>query len=371
MRLMFSARAIDRMAGGVERMIIAVMNEMVVRGHDVDLVTWDRDGAEPFFAMAPEIRWHVLNLGDPALKAGKDIMLRRATKVRDLVRRCRPQVIVCFQGGQFMAVKSYTLGLGIPVIAAERNAPTLFDHTQAGARGRKVMFNAFRLARFITVQCESYRTLYPKFLHDRIITIPNPVFPANRSAVPDHSNDSGRFQILSIGRLGYQKNYDCLISAFTRIAERSPAWDIVIIGEGEDRPKLEAMVRAAKLEGRIVLPGTVPDPGDVYAGAHLFCLSSRWEGFPNALAEAQAHGLPAVGFAGCAGVNELIADGATGSLATGNGDAESLAAALARLMASPEDRRRMGALAQSSVRAYAPDMIMDLWEQTLERSVLA
>ncbi|TVR84879.1 MAG: glycosyltransferase family 4 protein [Rhodospirillales bacterium] len=371
MRLMFSARALHRMAGGVERMITLIMNEMVVRGHEVDLLTWDLAGAETFFAMSPEIRWHVLNLGDPARKAGKDLMLRRATRVRDLVRRRRPDVIVCFQGGQFMAVRSYIFGLGIPVIAAERNAPTLFDHTQAGARGRTIMFNAFRLARFVTVQCESYRTLYPNFLHDRIITIPNPVFPAHRTAVPDRSADNGRFQLLSIGRLGYQKNYDCLISAFARIAERCPEWNVVIIGEGEDRPKLEDMVRAAGLEGRIVLPGTVTDPEDVYAAAHLFCLSSRWEGFPNALAEAQAHGLPAVGFAGCAGVNELIVDGATGLLAPGNGDIESLAAALARLMASPEERCRMGAAARASVRAYTPDRIMDLWEQTLQRSVRA
>ena len=46
MRLLFGARALDRMAGGVERMIISLMNDMVARGHEVNLLTWDRSGSE-------------------------------------------------------------------------------------------------------------------------------------------------------------------------------------------------------------------------------------------------------------------------------------------------------------------------------------
>lgn len=362
MRLLFAARAIDRMAGGVERMIITIMGAMVERGHDVDLLTWDRADAEAFYPMAPEITWHRLDLGDPAVKATPGLMLKRAAAVRQLIARRQPQVIVAFQDGPFRALRAYCAGLGIPLIAAERSAPTGFAHTRNGQRKKFIAFNAFRFAKSIVVQCESYRQLYPPFLQSRIVTIPNPVFPAQLSAHPDQPNESGRYCLLSVGRLSYQKNYECSIDAFARIARAFPQWDLVIVGDGELRTKLEGLAAAAGLSHRIALPGAVTEPGHYYARANLFFLPSRWEGFPNALAEAQAHGLPAVGFSDCAGVNELIVDGQNGLLAEGNGDSSTLANAFAALMRDGDLRLQFGAMGRRSIMNYTPDQIMDRWE---------
>jgi glycosyltransferase involved in cell wall biosynthesis len=369
MRLMFAARAIDRMAGGVERMIITIMNAMVERGHHVDLFTWDQCGADAFYPMSPDIKWHRLDVGDPARKAGPRLLLERTGTIRTLVRQSQPQVIVGFQDGPFLAMRLYCFGLRIPVIAAERNAPTRFYHTRAGKRQRFIYFNAFRLAKSVIIQHENYRRLYPGYLRDRISVIPNPVSPARLAARPDQPDKVGRFHILSVGRLSYQKNYASLIIAFAKIAERFPAWDLKIVGAGEDRPRLEALILERRLSDRISLPGTVTEPGEAYASAHLFCLSSRWEGFPNALAEAQAHGLPAAGYAQCAGVSDLIADGVTGRLAAGNGDSDGLAATLAELMSDGARRVRMGCEARKTVGSFKPEPIMDLWEKTLLEAV--
>lgn len=362
MRLLFAARAIDRMAGGVERMIITIMNAMIERGHDVELLTWDCAAAEAFYPMSPRIRWHRLDLGDPAVKATPRQMLERASAVRQLVARSKPQTIVAFQDGPFRALRAYCTGLGIPLIAAERNAPTRFDHTSKGQRRKFIIFNSFRFAQSIVVQCESYRKLYPSFLRKRIVAIPNPVFPARLSARPDRPDTSGRYRLLSVGRLSYQKNYECSIGAFSRIVKSFPQWDLTIIGDGELRGALESMIASASLSGRVTLPGTVADPSEHYAAAHLFYLSSRWEGFPNALAEAQAHGLPAVGFAECAGVNELILDGQNGNLAKGNGDSESLANAFSALMTDNELRLQMGSMSRRTITSFTPEQIMDRWE---------
>lgn len=362
MRLLFAARAIDRMAGGVERMIITIMNAMIERDHDVELLTWDRATAEAFYPMSPRIKWHRLDLGDPAIKAPPGLMLQRAVAVRQLVARSKPQAIVAFQDGPFRALRAYCAGLGIPLIAAERNAPTRFDHTSQGQRRKFVTFNSFRFAQSIVVQCESYRKLYPTFLRKRIVAIPNPVFPARLSARPDCPDSSGRFRLLSVGRLSYQKNYECSIEAFSKIAKAFPQWDLTIIGDGELRGELDNMIASAGSTSRITLPGTVADPSEHYAAAHLFYLSSRWEGFPNALAEAQAHGLPAAGFADCAGVNELIIDGQNGKLAKGNGDSESLANAFSALMTDNELRLQMGAMSRRAIDNFAPEQIMDRWE---------
>lgn len=370
MRFMFAARAINGVAGGVERMIIAIMDAMVARGHQVDLFTWDQAGAEAFYPISPDIVWHRLNMGDPYVKAGINLMLRRAKRIRAIINHVRPQIIICFQDGPYLALRAYTLGLEIPLIAAERNAPTLFDHINAGRLRRLIAFNAFRSARSVVIQSEGSRKLYPSFLQDRIVIIPNPVFPAPLTAKPDRPDNRGRFRILSVGRLSYQKNYESLIAAFAQIAALFPEWDLVIVGEGEERRKLEALICETGLVDRIQLPGTVTDTSDCYASAHLFCLPSRWEGFPNALTEAQAHGLPAIGFAGCAGTNELVGDGKTGLLAAGNGDIESLADTLALLMSDHEKRQRMGSAGREAMGAFSAEAAYDLWESTLERAAL-
>jgi GalNAc-alpha-(1->4)-GalNAc-alpha-(1->3)-diNAcBac-PP-undecaprenol alpha-1,4-N-acetyl-D-galactosaminyltransferase len=362
MRLMFAARMIDRMAGGVERMIITIMNAMVARGHEVDLFTWDLRGAEAFYPMAPDITWHRLDMGSPSVKASTKLMWGRARTIRSLVCQRRPQVIVSFQDGPFLALRAYTMGLGIPVVAAERNAPTRFDHTSAG-RHQRLIFQGLRLATRIAIQCESYRALYPVFLRERICCVPNPVLPALLLARPDTRNSDGRFRLLSVGRLCYQKNYSVLIEAFAQLAPAFPDWDLVVVGEGEDRGSLESLVAERGLERRVMLAGVSTSIAKWYASAQLFCLPSLWEGFPNALAEAFAHGLPAVGFANCAGVRDLIVHGSNGLLADGNGDAASLTGALTALMSDSALRASMGLAAADSVRQFNPENIFSRWEQ--------
>ena len=76
MRLLFVARAIDRRAGGVQRMIISIMNALS-SGHEVSLITWDSDRATSFYPMAVEISWYRLDIGDPRIKASLRTILAR------------------------------------------------------------------------------------------------------------------------------------------------------------------------------------------------------------------------------------------------------------------------------------------------------
>ncbi len=369
MRVMFVARAIDNMAGGVERMVTTVMNALVARGYSVNLFTWDQAGARAFYPIASDITWHQLDMGNPVAKASMLLKVRRSMAVRNLMRRFQPDIIVCFQAGPFIAIRAYTAGMGIPVIAAERNAPTRFDYTSE-ARWEKLISHAFRFAKRVLIQCEGHRELYPSFLRDRIVIIPNPVFPAKGKARPDVPDADGRFRILSVGRLCYQKNYTVLVKAFSIVASHFPGWDLAIIGEGEDRAKLEKLIADKRLSSRISLPGTNTSVCDLYAFSHLFCLPSLWEGFPNALAEALAHGLPSVGFADCAGVRDLIVSRKNGLLAEGNNDPTTLAKALEMLMISSEARQTMGVNAVYSVKLYAPNEVFSLWERTLTEAAL-
>ncbi|WP_127145476.1 glycosyltransferase [Pelagibacterium montanilacus] len=365
MKIMFVARAMNEVAGGLQRMLVYVMNALVVRGHSISLLSWDAEEARAFYPMADDVRWHKLAIGDAARKGSKAEIAKRIAKARQIIGDEQPELIVCFQGGPFRAMLLYTLGMGIPLVAAERTAPTLYEHANS-QRQKRIEHTLFRFARRIFVQFDRYRTLYPANLHEKIVEIPNPVDPAQSLARPDVSGANGRFTLLSVGRLSYQKNQEALLAAFARIAADFPDWDVKLLGEGGDRSKLEALVaREPSLVGRVFLPGATTSINAEYAAAHLTCLPARWEGFPNALSEALAHGLPSVGYADCAGTNDLIVDGENGLLAAGNGDVDSLAQALASLMGDGPRRVAMGRAAVVSVARYRPEAIYDLWEKEL------
>ncbi|MEW6676327.1 MAG: glycosyltransferase family 4 protein [Pseudomonadota bacterium] len=365
MKLLFVSRLFHGVSGGIERMAITMMNELVARGHTVELLSWDGPSAETHYPLDANVVWHKLDMGNANVKAGWMLRARRQWAIRRLLARIRPDAMIAFQHGPFLTVAVSALGLGIPIIAAERNAPQRFDHLRAG-KIRGLIFQTFRLADCITVQLQDYVAGYPGYLRGRIVSIPNPVRPATVLARPE-GLPGARFRLLSVGRLSYQKNQSTLLEAFSRISAIVPDWQLVLVGAGEDEARLRTWVKERGLTERVVFTGAVRDVDTYYQEGHLFCLASRWEGFPNALAEAMAHGLPAVGFAECAGVGQLISHGRTGLLAEGNGSPESLAACLLTLMQDAERRKIMGREAVAAMAPFLPGHVHDQWESTFKQ----
>lgn len=366
MKILFISRLFHNVSGGVERMAVAMMNEMIARGHDVELMSWDRSGAVIYYPLDTRVAWHKLDIGNANERSSWRVRAQRQMAIRKILKGVRPDVMIGFQNGPFFAAAVAGLGLSIPGISAERNAPHRYDHTQAG-RWRNVIFQSFRLAECITVQLDDYVGAYPEYLRSRIVSIPNPVYPAAAHAHPQGEAGKGKV-LLSVGRLSYQKNQPVLIEAFAKVADRFPDWKLQIVGSGEAEKDLRQLVTELALEQRVELIGAVKDVEQYYLTSHLFCLPSRWEGFPNALAEAMAHGLPAVGYADCAGVGQLIKHDQTGKLAPGMGSPQTLAESLSTLMADDSARSQMGKAAIKAMGPYTPKVIFDRWE-TLFRSV--
>ncbi|NLO89188.1 MAG: glycosyltransferase, partial [Clostridia bacterium] len=132
--------------------------------------------------------------------------------------------------------------------------------------------------------------------------------------------------ILSAGRLTAAKDFPTLIHAFARVrAERLAR--LMILGEGEERPNLESLVRELGLESDVSMPEFVENPYAYMARAAVFVLSSAWEGFGNVLVEAMAVGTPVVSTDCPSGPAEILEGGKWGKLVP-VGDVEKLAKAL-------------------------------------------
>jgi glycosyltransferase involved in cell wall biosynthesis len=364
MRLMISCRAIDNMAGGVERQAIALANEMAARGHDVSLLTFDREGAIAFYDINEEVHWSKLGMGDPTVRAGWLLRFKRMAKVRSIMRDFKPDVVLAFQDGMFTTLFLYTLGIRIPIIAAERETPHRYDYVKY-CKPRSFTFALYRFAHSITVQCESYVSSYATALQKKMVVIPNSVYPAAKYAAPRGKNEKHKI-ILCVGRLTYQKNQLVLLEAFSQLHEKYPNWRVQLVGAGDRDMQIKQKVEELCIADKVEFLGAVHNIEDYYAGAHLLCIPSYWEGFPNVLAEGLAHGLPAIGYEECGGIKDLIEHKANGLIAEGNNNMESLKVALDTMMGDDEMRKDMGRSAIESVKQYAPDVVYDKWENFLK-----
>jgi len=119
--------------------------------------------------------------------------------------------------------------------------------------------------------------------------------------------------VLAVGRLTKQKDFPTLIRAFAQVRQTRPA-RLLILGEGPDRPALEALVHKLSLEGDVAMPGFVENPYAYMSRVSLYVLSSRWEGLPTVLIEALSCGLPIIATDCPSGPREILANGLYGSL---------------------------------------------------------
>jgi glycosyltransferase involved in cell wall biosynthesis len=179
-----------------------------------------------------------------------------------------------------------------------------------------------------------------RIARESISTIYNPVVtPALAGRVADppphpwFEATSGPPVVVAAGRLVPQKNFPLLLNAFARFRARRPA-RLVILGEGRERPRLEALAKALGVADDVALPGHVANPYAAFARAALFVLSSDWEGLPTVLVEALACGCPVASTNCPSGPAEILQGGRYGELVP-VGDENALVAAMARTLDAP------------------------------------
>ncbi|HET7028763.1 MAG TPA: glycosyltransferase [Candidatus Limnocylindrales bacterium] len=158
----------------------------------------------------------------------------------------------------------------------------------------------------------------------------------------------------TVGMLKAGKGQDRVVRAFAASGAAADGGLLVLVGEGPERPALEALVASLGLSGRVRLVGLVEDARALYPAFDVVVSASSAEGLPNAVLEAAASGLAIVA-TDAGGTREVITDGDSGRL-VGVDDDDALAAALRQLVRDPQARRMLGAAArQRAARDYGVD----------------
>lgn len=341
-------------------MILILATWLCDRGHKVVLITRDDCHDAPFYPIDSRLIWHRIGYATGLL--GK---FRRVGILARILKREAADTLIGFVMSGDLTVFMAAKLAGTRIIAAERNAPSMYWLLYSAFR-REINFRQLHLADAIVVQIPRYIDGYPLTLRRKINCIANPVLEAETVAQPDLPLANGRFRLICVSRLDSpQKQIGILIEAFAQLASQYSEWDLSIIGDGPERKKLEALTIQLGLTGRVTFHGASQHVFGELTTCQLFVLPSAWEGFPNALAEAMAHGLPCVGFAGADGVSDLVGN-ECGWMAEGRNDPSCLADALAKAMDSPEERRRRGQTAIAAMKRYRQEDQLEKWRNLLE-----
>lgn len=349
------AQCILSRKGGIERATARLASWLAKRGHSCVIYHWDDPRLAPQYPLHPDVQTCPLLLDNLGLSQSKRRLLSH-----------KLDVFCCALSTKYRALFLQLLNkTGIPLLMSERSSPAIIEKYFMTRRERLACFAA---ADGIHLLSEKYFSSLPPFLQERTTVIPNAA-PAPVPVDWQKREGQSRKILLAAGRLEeFEKKYSILIKAFALLAKRFPDWDCRICGAGGAQKDYQRLIYGYGLADRIFLPGAVDDMREEYSRASIFCIPSAFEGSPNALLEAQAFGIPSVGFASCSGVNDIIVDGENGYLVQEQTPVD-LANALAPLMEQDQLRRRFTDGALRLISRYDQETLYAQWEAMLARVV--
>jgi glycosyltransferase involved in cell wall biosynthesis len=370
MPLSFLVVAQSMGGGGAERMITILLRHLDRERFRPSLALFAREGA--FLEdVPPDVR--VYDLGE---RSPYDVV-RTAARLQGVIRTARPAVILSV----LKHVNLVTLAVcrvffrEVPVAIG---VDTPLSHTLKTGRGRfPKRFLHHRLYpcahRIIAVSKGVKEDLQARFgiPAERIHVIYNPceIDQVQRLAreEPDLPIDWSVPTVVAAGRLSAQKGFRCLLQAFAIVAHARPC-QLLILGEGEERPALTQLAADLRIADRVLMPGFQPNPFAYMARGHMLVLSSLWEGFGNVIVEAMACGIPTLSTDCPSGPGEIISDGVNGLLVP-PADPIALSEAMARLLGDDDLRSRLSQAGRARALEFSPKIIIPQYEAVLAETL--
>ena len=353
----------DFRGGGAERVCVNLANAFAARGLNVDAVVMRHQG-ELLPLLDPRIT--LVDLGAPRPRHVLPPLMRylRAARPDAVLANIWPLTILA-------ALARMLSGVRCRLVVVEHNTWS-FSKLARRWRTRMMIKGSMRcllpradavvgVSQGVAADLEQFAGLS----EGSVRTIYNP-------AVRGHGGESAMLlengtawaaagphkRVLAVGTLKAQKDFPTMLRAFSSLCRRVDA-RLLILGEGEERARLQQLIDALGLQDGVDMPGFVPDTTPYYAHADLFVLSSDHEGFGNVIVEALEQGVPVVSTDCPSGPREILEGGKYGTLVP-VGDVDALATAMQASLQSTDDRAALKARAQDFSVDRIADEYLDL-----------
>lgn len=339
-------------SGGTERVTSLIANALAQKNFQVSILSL-ADGKQSFFELEPDIKTYSLY---PEKISFKKNFLGAVWLIRRFVTQNQIDTLV--------VVDSISCVFTVPALFGLKVKHICWEHfnfkVNLGVKYRDIGRKwAAKHCDYVVTLTKRDKELWDqgiKNIKAKIIPIANPSPFEVQKNIPSLDYKT----ILCVGRLTHQKGFDLLITAWARIAQQVPDWKVVIVGSGEDELMLKQMAKDLAVEDSIVFAGQQKNMDTFYRQASFFCMSSRFEGLPMVLLEAQSYGLPIVAFDCDTGPAELV-NKETGFLVT-NGDIIQLGDALQKTIDCTVDQyNKMVEQAFISSENYKLNSIISHW----------
>lgn len=351
--------------GGAERVTTLLANFWCGLGHKVTVITLaSRD--HDCYSLAPGIKRIALETDSLSSSIFEAVWAntQRIHKLRKALRSCGPSVVIAMMTTTAINTLIAGLGLGFPIVVSERTFPPMLPQGPIWETLRKVTYPWAKCV--VVLTNESAQWLKKVVPAATGVVVPNPIAYPVKSTSPvleiPNNITADCHLLLAAGRCDSGKQFDVLIDAFSRSADKFRDWKLAILGEGPERPTLQQYIHDKGLSSRVIMPGRAGNIGEWYERADLFALSSKFEGFPNVLLEAMSYGCPAVSYDCDTGPRNIIRHDIDGLLVDPDGSVEALQVGLSKLMEDDDMRQKMSQRAVEVRERFAPAKVLEMWE---------
>ena len=354
-------------SGGMERVLANKANWLVAHGHEVIIVTTDQRGESPYFPLDARIKCYDLAINYEE-NNGKSFLnklihypfkqWKHKKRLTALLKELRPDIVISMFCNDASFIPSIKDG-------SKKVLEIHFSRFKRLQYGRKGLWRLADWWRYKTdARVVSRFDKFVVLTHEdkeywgnlrNMCVIPNArTFEVNQPATLEAK------KVVAVGRLNHQKGFDRLINAWSIVDNVVSGWKLQIVGDGELREQLQNNIRELGLSNQINIGSAEKDMMSVYKDASILAMSSRYEGLPMVLLEAQAAGLPIVSFDCKCGPKDVIENGVDGFLVE-DGDIEQLAQKLVVLMQDANFRKQLGSAAYAHSDRYSEERIMKQW----------
>ena len=366
MRIVYCIPATSN-SGGMERVLTRKVNYLAGLGHELIIITTDQRGAKPFFPLDESVKQYDLGINydenngqgifAKALAYPRKKRLHKQ-RLQALLLKLRADIVISMFGDDSSFLPKIKDG-------SKKILEYHFSKLKRLQYGRTGLWRLVDVLRtkmdertvkpfdrfvVLTAEDQGYWGALPN-----IRVIPNPL-----PFISEETSSCKATKVVAVGRYDFQKNFSKLLQLWARIAPQFPEWTLEIYGDGDQRCQLEQEVKELGISSSVTLAQPTHKMKEVYLSASIYAMTSRYEGLPMVLIEAQQMGLPIVSFACPCGPRDVIHDGEDGFLIP-MGEDDIFLKALSTLMASEEKRVYMGQRAREASARYEVDAVMNKW----------
>lgn len=285
-------------SGGTERATSLIANNLSKQGYNVFILSLV-EGNKPFFKFCKNIQ--IFSVYSTCVSM-KKYYIETIIKIRKFVKTKNIQTLIVVDSISCVFTIPALLGLDLNHICWEHFNFLNNNDRRMRNIGRKLA--SLYCSKVVTLT-EKDRMLWKKHLKNikaEMIPIGNPTPYSEVSHIPNKDTQT----ILAVGRLTHVKGYDTLLDAWASVCVVNSEWILKIVGSGEEENNLKMKARQLNISQRVIFVPETKNIEEYYKSSAFFCLSSRYEGFPLVLLEAQSYALPIIAFDCNTGPSDII-----------------------------------------------------------------